>query len=146
MPYDVDGWIEVTYLDSQKEAITEEHAWLTVISLSAFSLSGGGFSERLFGLAKHSAGGLFARRGVPVNATPLTISDFNEGDGIEGARLDPTHAYWNEVEEAILTSTPSVFDDPDEREWATFILAVRGVINLLGKSPDKCRLIIWGNW
>ena len=142
MPYDVDGWIEVTGLPPS------DGLWLGAISLTALRLSGDAISDQYFGLAKRPRGNaLFAGRGVPADPSQHLRADLLANEAFitahgEGA-FGHTYATWRELLAASFAAPSSLVGS----EWSD---AVR-LIQLFGSgnlnyTPDRIRVVVWATW
>ena len=148
MPYDVNGWVEATWIPPQ-EREGFPSLWMPVLSLGVFSLTGDDISNYLFGLSKLSAGpGLFGERGVPADCTDVVASsiasnhDFiaKYGEGNFGH----THASLQEIQAALAApGAPEEADSGWHHALASveFILSERACVH-----TPWCRFLVWANW
>ncbi len=144
MPFDVTGWVEISWGDGRSG---EPEEWAATICLDRFMLQGDKISEYFFGLAKGpSRKGLFAGRGRPDDASEIVDRCFREDDTFQAqygeGDFGYTHVLWSEMEPYY-----NKLDQGEVRnsEWQK----VFSLINQLARSgfrPEAIRLVVWANW
>jgi hypothetical protein len=145
MPFDLEGWIEVTYGTVTPGGLS----WFGVVNLGILMGSWDRDTERIFGLSKRYVTGecsteaLAAARGVPPDSSTAVLDALAEIADHE-AQYGPggfggyTHALWSELRDLDLV-------EPARESRCRLAFQIARALEE-AFDPERIRFVVWFNW